>query len=156
MNTSEVDLRRAIIREILKVSLLSQGSSGSGQSESASGPEGEVRFKDGKFSAVKSGNTIVRVNGEDKKLKTYDVYHEDKKIGTISPTAGNKQTSIEGQSKIASGRGEVVRWRAAIHGEKAAYYDKSEQAFKHFVKYAKPMNRDLDSELDMVDYGSAA
>lgn len=73
----------------------------------------------------------LKVGAKEEKVKHHEIYSPSgAKLGNIRSTSGNVQTSMTGTA-MASGRGDVVRYRAEKTGRKATYHRSYKQALKH-------------------------
>lgn len=77
----------------------------------------------------------------------------DEKLGTVESIPGSRQTVVSGS--MASGRGEVVRWRAEPAGERSVYFGKRADAVNYVKKrkgVADEDRRALDTWLNRDAY----
>jgi len=98
------------------------GSGGGGGAAAAAPKVGETTEK-GKFAGQVAGldmyeasdhNRETKVLGKEApvKLKSYNAYKGNTKVGTVKQVVTNEQRSGGAGGAVASGRGEAVRWRA--------------------------------------------
>lgn len=100
----------------------------------ASGGSGKVVGKTPGGNEIREGprhGEPLKVGAKEEKVKHHEVYSPSgQKLGNIRSTSGNVQTSMTGTT-MASGRGDVVRYRAEKIGRKATYHRSYKQALKH-------------------------